>query len=176
MAALAFLLAGCAGTPPPASSIAAPPTTPTTPAPSAIASVAPTPTPARTAAPTPIPTLASTTEAADSAPAGAIVVKMAAIDGKPKFVPEQLTATAGTVVFYLENVPGVIAAPDHNMRIGPTVGQVLAATPFIHANDHAVFTVHGLQPGTYVYSCSVLAIDRTTHFSNGMIGTLTVTP
>ena len=101
---------------------------------------------------------------------------MTVIDGKPKFVPEQLTAKAGTVVFYLENVPGTIFAPDHNMRIGPAVGQVLAAAPFIHANDHAVFTVQGLQPGTYVYSCSVPGLDGTPHYSNGMVGTLTVTP
>ena len=129
-----------------------------------------------TAAPTAIPTLASTTEQASQAPTGSIPIKMALPNAEPRFEPDSVTAKAGTVVFFLENVPGAIGSPDHNMRIGPAVGQVLAATPNVRAKGTVTFTVSDLAPGTYLYWCSVVGLDGNSHAYNGMVGTLTVTP
>jgi plastocyanin len=129
-----------------------------------------------TPAPTAIPTLASTTEEASEAPAGAIPIIMSEPNANPSYQPDHVTAKAGTVVFFLENVPGTIASPDHNMRIGPAIGQVLAGTPRIRANEKATFTVQDLTPGTYAFWCSVTAPDGNSHAYYGMVGTLTITP
>jgi plastocyanin len=154
-------------------------------APSAVVDTPPA-TSSRTPAPTPSPTLASTTENASAAPAGAIPIQMTAVDA-PRFKPDTVTAKAGTVVFFLENIPGPIFSPDHNMRIGPanvqfyadgsvSSGQVLAGTPNIRPKGRATFTVNGLTPGTYVFWCSVETPGFGNHASIGMVGTLTVTP
>jgi plastocyanin len=101
---------------------------------------------------------------------------MALPNAVPRFEPDSVTAKAGTVVFFLENVQGAIGSPDHNMRIGPAVGQVLAATPDVRAKGTVTFTVSDLAPGTYLYWCSVVGLDGNSHAYNGMVGTLTVTP
>lgn len=132
-----------------------------------------------TPVPKPVATLASTTEVASKAPAGAITVAMT-VDGstaRPGFEPQRLTARAGRVVFFLENVTGALGSSDHNMLIGPTIRQGIAGTPRIEANKTAIFTVNDLAPGSYVFWCSVKdAHDPIDHAALGMVGTLTVTP
>jgi uncharacterized cupredoxin-like copper-binding protein len=60
---------------------------------------------------------------------------------------------------------------------GTVIGQVLATTPRIQANEAASFTVNNLAPGTYAFWCSVALDDGIgTHATVGMVGTLTVTP
>jgi plastocyanin len=162
LVALAIAIGGCGA--------AGATTSTTTTSPTAASAVAPTP------APTAIPTLASTTEEASEAPAGAIPIIMSEPNANPSYQPDHVTAKAGTVVFFLENVPGTIASPDHNMRIGPAIGQVLAGTPRIRANEKATFTVQDLTPGTYAFWCSVTAPDGNSHAYYGMVGTLTITP
>jgi plastocyanin len=110
---------------------------------------------------------------------------MTAVDAGPRFQPEAVTATTGTVVFFLHNVPGTLYSPAHNMHIGSNMeffddgsvrsGQVLAETPDVLANDTAIFTVKDLPAGTYVYWCSVEA-GNANHVAYGMKGTLTITP
>jgi plastocyanin len=140
-------------------------------------------------APSPLPTLASTVEPASEAPDGAVPITMTVTDvNHPRFQPDKVTATAGTVVFYLHNVPVGAEMPDHAMVIGASdvqfypdgsvkSGQVLADSGHVVANDEAVFTVTGLGPGTYKFWCNVnVAAGDGTHETNGMTGTLTVTP
>ena len=105
----------------------------------------------------------------------------------PRFQPDKVTATAGTVIFYLDNVPAAGESPDHAMVIGASdvqfysdgsvkSGQVLADSGHIVANDKAIFTVKGLKPGTYQFWCNVDVGGISTHGAAGMTGTLTVTP
>lgn len=172
LVALTWAVGGCAAAPATTSTspMAAPSPSPVAPGPSA------TPIPR----PTPIPTLASTSEVASKAPEGAIPVVMTAVGDaehpKPVYQPDHLTATAGTVVFFLENVPPSWASPDHDMWIGPAIGTVLAGSSAVDRNEKAVFTVNGLAQGEYVYWCAILAPDGRSHASYGMVGTLTITP
>jgi uncharacterized cupredoxin-like copper-binding protein len=110
---------------------------------------------------------------------------MTAVDAGPRFQPDNLTAKAGTVVFFLQNIP-TLFSPDHNMQIGPAsvqfygdgsirAGQVLAGTPNIRTKEMATFTVNDLTPGTYLFWCSVEGANGN-HASFGMVGTLTITP
>ncbi len=166
-----------------APSAASAPASPTPPPPTAKASEA---SAAPSEAPgTPIPTFATTMASASTAPAGAIRVDLALPDGEPRFVPGTITAKAGTVVFFLRNVPGA-DAPDHDLLIGPAdtrffpdgstpADKVLAQTPHLLANESATFTVAGLTPGTYALWCSVRH-EGGSHASDGMVGTLTITP
>ncbi|MDO8485522.1 MAG: cupredoxin domain-containing protein [Candidatus Limnocylindrales bacterium] len=102
------------------------------------------------------------------APPGAISIKMAW--EAPRFAPDQVTAKAGTVVFFIQMSPrGSLA--DHNMAFGPKIYKVLARSSFVRAYKSAVFTVEGLTPGTYTFWCEVSG-----HAANGMVGTLTTTP
>jgi plastocyanin len=137
-------------------------------------------TPAATPASTPVPTLASTSKVATTAPKGSIPVVMTAVGdsehGKPVYQPDHLTAKAGTVVFFLQNVPPAWASPDHNMQIGPAIGTALAGSADVNRNENVIFTVNGLAPGTYTFWCSIVAPGGTTHASFGMVGTLTITP
>ncbi len=165
---LAVAACGGAVTTSPTITLASSPTT--APAASVTAASQPAATATRSPAPTPIPTLASTTEPASVAPAGAVHIAMGVPDAQPRFTPDKATAKAGTVVIYLENVPGTIGAPDHNMRIGPAIGQVLAATPNIRAKETVTFTVKDLAPGTYLYWCAVLGLDGQTMRPTGWSG------
>jgi uncharacterized cupredoxin-like copper-binding protein len=104
-----------------------------------------------------------------------------------RFEPNQITTKAGNVVFFLQNVAAPVFRPDHEMNIGPAcvqfeqdgtvIGQVLAKTTRIQADEAASFTVNNLAPGTYAFWCSVPFDDGIgTHATIGMVGTLTVTP
>ena len=87
----------------------------------------------------------------------------------PKYTPDGVSAAAGTVTFFLDNVP--VLPVEHNMAIGPQPGTVLARSGFVRANKSAVFTVDGLTPGTYTFWCEVAD-----HLERGMVGTLTIEP
>jgi len=105
----------------------------------------------------------STTEAATSAPAGAISVDMTG--PPPKFVPADLVAPAGDLVFFLHNKSQGI----HTLAIGRELHKALVSSSQVLHGQAAVFTVHGLQAGHYVIWCT---IDG--HAEEGMVGTLTL--
>ena len=105
------------------------------------------------------------TEEADEAPAGAILVELAG--PPPRIVPDALSATAGDVVFFLDNV--ALGSP-HNLAIGTTLHESIASSRSVPIGHSAVFTVHGLAAGEYVIWCAV-----ENHAVEGMVGTLTVT-
>ena len=152
------------------------PTTPLTALASLNASARPV---AGTPGPKPAATLAVTIDRESQAPADAVLIKMIvdSATARPHFEPDRITAKAGTVVFFLENITGTLGPSDHNMLIGPAIRQELARTPTIHANETATFTVKDLTPGSYVFWCSVKdAHDPIDHASEGMVGTLTITP
>lgn len=142
----------------------------------------------QTAGASPAPSLTSTVERASIAPSGSVPITMTVVNQTdPRFQPDNVTAKAGTVVFYLDNVPAAGESPDHAMVIGATdvqfygdgsvkSGQVLADSGHVVANDKAVFTVQGLKPGTYQFWCNVDVLGISTHGANGMRGTLTITP
>ena len=174
-AALSFTLAfgGCASAGAPASTG---PTTTTSS--SASPSSAPVSQSTGTSVPTPEPTLASTTEDASEAPAGAVPIKMIILpNAAPRFEPDDVSVKAGTVVFFLENIPNPPFISDHNMLIGPAMPEALARTPTIQRNRKVTFTVNDLPPGTYAFWCSIKDIaNQLDHAGEGMVGTLTVTP
>jgi plastocyanin len=111
---------------------------------------------------------------ASSAPTGAVIVELAGPPGY--YVPEDLTARAGDVVFLLSNTsPGT-----HNLSIGQAplefagervTNVALAASGRVRPGTSATFAVDQLPSGTYSIWC---AIDN--HAAEGMVGTLTVTP
>ena len=111
---------------------------------------------------------------------------MTAVEAGPRFQPDTISAKAGTAVFFLENVPGTLFSPSHNMLIGSCgvqfygdgslrSGQVLAGTPNIGPKEAVTFTVNDLTPGRYPFWCSVEA-GNGNHAAFGMVGELTVTP
>ena len=120
-----------------------------------------------------VPTAAvqATTEEAADAPPGAISVTVDA--GADRFYPDEIIAPAGTLTFFIVNQnPGALGTETHQMSIGPEVGGVsLAASNSVSPGTAIVFTVTGLEPGTYSYWCFIHE-----HHLRGMIGTLTVTP
>ena len=181
--ALAVAIEGCGGgaaststsSPTTTVPLALPSPSAVSPSPSVATSVATSAPPAST----PVPTLASTSKVATKAPKGAIPVVMTVVDpdhGLPVYQPNNLTAKAGTVVFFLENVPAVFAAPDHNMLIGGSVGDTLAGSTDVKHGESVTFTVNDLTAGTYNFWCSIIAPDGNTHANHGMVGTLTITP
>lgn len=115
------------------------------------------------ATPAPSPTANSTTEPATSTPAGAITVDLAG--PPPHFVPADLMAPAGDLVFFLHNKSKGI----HTLAIGRELHKPLVASSPVPQGQAAVFTVHGLQAGHYVIWCT---IDD--HANEGMVGTLTL--
>jgi uncharacterized cupredoxin-like copper-binding protein len=122
---------------------------------------------AETASPSPsaIPTLEATTEEAAEAPPGAITVT---VGPGPDFAPDDITAAAGTVVFFLDARPADII---HNMVIAINIGDVpLAKSANLEGGQTVIFTVHDLEPGTYEFWCSFPG-----HLESGMRGTLTIT-
>lgn len=157
----ALMVGGCNGAAP--GSVEPTPTL--TVAPSLVPSASPVPTPTvvPTVAPTP-PAVTSTTVAASSAPKGAISV--AFLGPPPHYGPATITANAGDLVFSLSNS----SLAGHTIAIGPKVsGSILTVSNLVEVGHTAVFTVHGLTPGTYAYWCT---IDG--HAAEGMTGTLTV--
>lgn len=119
------------------------------------------------------PTLQATAEEASEAPAGAVDILMTCC---PDFEPKEVTAQAGDVVFFLHNDNGAAPPALHNFFIGSDVeSPPLAASPTLMHRESIVFTVSGIEPGTYTYWCTVPAPDGTPHWEVGMTGTLTVT-
>jgi plastocyanin len=100
---------------------------------------------------------------ATAAPAGSILVDLAG--PPPHFAPNGLSATAGDVLFFLNN----ISQATHTLAIGPRLYKVLAVSRAIKIGDSAVFTVSGLPAGQYVIWCTI-----SNHAAEGMTGTLTV--
>lgn len=119
--------------------------------------------------PTPGLTLTSTAEETAEAPQGAIAIEVGAF-GLPRFRPDQVTASAGQVVLFLDNV-GDRYEGYHDFVLGEALYQALTRSPAINAGDSVVLTVNDIPPGTYTFWCEV---ER--HASLGMVGTLTVTP
>jgi plastocyanin len=109
-----------------------------------------------------------TSEPADEAPAGAVV--LAAGPGS-KFTPTEVEATADEALTFFIDMTAA-AGYFHNFNIGPALppAPALATTTDIFAPDEsAVVTVSGLEPGTYQFWCSYAE-----HYKYGMHGTLTV--
>ena len=142
--------AGCAG--------AAAPTISMAPSASAAESVSPTPTER--------PMLQTESAEADEAPAGAIDVQ---VGYGAKFVPERITARAGSVTFFLHSVPTNPFL--HNFNIGKELYEPIAIGPTLSPRESVAFTVYDMEPGKYVFWCAV-----GTHAAEGMVGTLTVKP
>jgi plastocyanin len=120
------------------------------------------------------PTLAFAVESADEAPAGAIEILLTF---GPKFEPEEVTASAGTIVFFLQNDQGDGPPAVHNFLLGTSIEEPpLASSPILAPGEAILFTVDGVEPGTYLYWCTVPSPDGQSHAYYGMVGTLTVTP
>lgn len=83
----------------------------------------------------------------------------------PHYVPSDLTAKAGDVVFFVTNT----SHGTHTLAIGRVMGTSLATSRAVLVGHAAAFTVHGLHAGDYLIWCT---IDD--HAAEGMVGTLTV--
>ena len=119
------------------------------------------------------PMLQTTVEEAGSAPSGAIEILLTF---GPKFEPDEATAQAGEVVFFLRNDKGDGPPAVHNFLIGSDIeSPPLAASPTLMSGESIVFTVYELEAGTYTYWCTLPSPDGAPHSQYGMVGTLTVT-
>lgn len=164
----AVTLAGCSGTP----------AVPTAPMPAAvttppITAAPPTAEPPTAEPPSAEPTLAqiaATFEDADTAPAGALDLRMT-IAPAPVFLPAELTAPAGDIVVFLSNPTGAGIAEQHNFTLGPKLQEKQAASPDLGPGASGVLTLADVPAGRYIYWCTVSA-----HYLAGMRGVLTVTP
>jgi uncharacterized cupredoxin-like copper-binding protein len=112
---------------------------------------------------------ATSTDAA-SAPPGAIALQ--AGEG-PIFRPNVLETAAGDFQIFLTSPPldadNAQAVP-HNLGIrAPGTLDVIALSDYVQPGESIVFTVSGLEPGTYQFVCEVPG-----HAGAGMVGTLTV--
>ena len=83
----------------------------------------------------------------------------------PRYVPSNLTGSAGDLVFFLKNT----SFGTHTLAIGRALYKAIVASNAVAKGQTAVFTVHGLRPGAYVIWCTV---DN--HAAEGMVGTLTL--
>ena len=78
----------------------------------------------------------------------------------PKFEPEEATAHAGDVAFFLRNDKGDGPPAVHNFLIGSDVDSPpLAASPTLMNGESILFTVYGLEAGTYTYWCTLPSPD-----------------
>ena len=145
----ALTMAGCSAAPIDSGSVVASPSVAVSPSPPASAS--------------PASDLDSTTVGASAAPAGSILVGMAG--PPPHYTPKSLSATAGDVVFFLDNG----SRSTHTLAIGQRLYAPMAVSLAIGVDHSAVFTVSGLAAGRYVIWCTV-----SNHAAEGMTGTLTV--
>ncbi len=86
----------------------------------------------------------------------------------PRFVPDSLTVASGQdAVFFLTNHSHGV----HTFTLGPSrTAPPLAGSTGVLLGHSALFSVHGLKPGAYVFWCTV-----DDHANEGMVGTLTVT-
>ncbi|HEX5579032.1 MAG TPA: cupredoxin domain-containing protein [Candidatus Limnocylindria bacterium] len=123
------------------------------------------------------PTLAARFEEVEpfaDPPEGAVEILMTF---GPTFVPEEATATAGTVTFFLKNDKGDGPPAAHNFLLGTAVdAPPLASSPLMGSGEAGVLTIEDLGPGTYAYWCTIPSPDGQPHSHYGMVGTLTVTP
>jgi uncharacterized cupredoxin-like copper-binding protein len=83
-----------------------------------------------------------------------------------KFQPKTMSATAGTVVFFLVNDSTTTA---HDMVIADKGGTTVAKSSLVQPGNTDTFTVNNLKAGSYVFYC-----DLPGHRASGMEGTLTV--
>ena len=113
------------------------------------------------------PAVTATTEPATDAPDGAVVIE---VGPGPNFIPEELSVPPGTVTFFLDG-SAIDEGITHNINIGLELPPEapLVVSDFLTAGESAIFTVSGLEPGSYVFWCSV---DE--HHAIGMVGTLEV--
>lgn len=115
------------------------------------------------------PALRMTTQPAEEAPAGAIV--LAAGPGS-KFTPNEIETSAGDSLTFFIDMTAADVNYFHNLNIGPELppAAALATTAAIfEPGESVVVTVNGLAPGTYYYWCSI-----NEHYKYGMHGKLTV--
>jgi plastocyanin len=112
--------------------------------------------------------LPTTTEPAEVAPEGAIVLTVG--PGK-NYEPDLITAEAAERLSFFVDMSEADDQLNHNFRIGPELppGLAIATSDLIYAGESAVVTVTGLAPGTYAFWCN---IDD--HYFYGMTGTLVV--
>jgi uncharacterized cupredoxin-like copper-binding protein len=89
----------------------------------------------------------------------------------PRFLTPNLTAPAGKIVFFLVNT-GVEGDPraDHVFVIGPKVPEQMVKSDRVKPNMPVAFTVEDLPAGEYAIWCTL-----NDHYSQGMVGTLTIT-
>ncbi len=173
IALLVGILAGCAGAPSP--TVTSTPTPGSTvAATSSATAVVPT---ATAAAATPRPTLVATTTEASEAPPDAVIVEMKVISGNPLFEPTEITVKAGSVSFFLQDVPtpSLLSGTRHNFVIGPALLDPIAQSADVPPLGAAVFTVESLPAGTYTFWCSINE-GGGPHYAFGMVGTLSVSP
>ena len=95
-------------------------------------------------------------------PPGSIKVVMTEF----KFVPSEITAPSGKVVFFLVNS----GTTSHNFIIRDSSNKRLKGSDLVSAGDSFVFTVDSIAAGTYTFFC-----DQQGHEASGMKGTLAIT-
>lgn len=83
-----------------------------------------------------------------------------------RFDPTALSATPGTVVFYLENLS---QQGYHTLAIGTLLHHALVISGPVSPGQAAVFTVENLPAGEYSIWCTVDG-----HAADGMTGTLSL--
>jgi plastocyanin len=129
-------------------------------------SIAASPSANATATAAPGPT--ATTEEVTEAPPGAIIIKLGP---GAKFDQTEISATAGTISIFLDGTQ-IEAGMTHNFNIGPELppGVPLVTSALIHPGETLLFTVSGIEAGSYAFWCSIMQ-----HYLAGMAGTLTVT-
>ena len=112
--------------------------------------------------------LQTTTEPAEQAPSGAIVLTVG--PGK-NYEPDLITTRAAESLTFFVDMSAADDQLNHNFRIGPELppGLATATSDLIYAGESAVVTVTGLAPGTYAFWCNV-----DDHYFYGMTGTLVV--
>ena len=167
IAVVCFMTAACAAQSPTGAGPTAtiPPAVQPTAAPTAAETAAPT-----LPAATPWSTLPATFEPGGTAPAGAIAVDLGSCCALT-FVPYKLEAKAGTIELFLTNPTNEAAPFSHDMHIGKVQDQALASSPVLKNSETGLFTIEGLAAGDYVFWCEV-----NSHDTQGMVGTLKVTP
>src|SRR5688572_23596864 len=102
------------------------------------------------------PAVQATAEPAEAAPAGAVTITVN--NEGARFHPDEVTVPADAAVFFLVHEgEQMVFVGQHNLHIGldlpPT--PALVSTPMLGAGDALVFTVTGLEPGTYRFWCTV---------------------